>query len=236
MGASDPTRLGATRPREGHHRRASLSGSDPGSGRGAGGREADAAPSRELLLPAPAGAILHPLAGLSPGPRFLRTRQGRLVQFLVAGGIALAVASCGASPASGGTTTWWQGTGGVSACGPPAVYRVNGGSLQTAGDCAGILLVPPAHVIVAVGSEVDVHIAQEGSGSDGTQLVPIYPTPSSNNTSVLKPGSVADGASTESFVAVGPGTADVMTRAFCLVSPTLPDVDEACPVLEVGVS
>ena len=110
----------------------------------------------------------------------------------------------------------------MSACGPPAVYRINGGALQPVGDCAGRLLSPPTHVIVAVGSEVDVHITEEGSGSSGNQLVPIYPTPSSDNTSVLKPTSVADGGATESFVAVGPGTANVVTSSQ--------------PVLEVGVS
>ncbi len=108
--------------------------------------------------------------------------------------------------------------------------------MQTAGDCAGLLLIPPVHVIVAVGSEVDVHIAQDESASSGTQLVPMYPMPSSDDTSVLKATSVSDGGSTELFVAVGPGTANVMTRAYCLVSPSLPDVDEACPVLEVSVS
>jgi hypothetical protein len=110
----------------------------------------------------------------------------------------------------------------VSACGPPAVYRIDGGALQPVGDCAGRLLTPPMHVIVAVGSEIDVHIAEEGSGPSGDQLVPIYPTPSSDNTAVLEPTSIADGGATEAFVAVGPGTAGVVTSSQ--------------PVLEVGVS
>jgi hypothetical protein len=235
MGASDPTRLGATRSREGHHRRASLSGSDPGSRRGAVARSTDAAPSRKLLVPAPAGPVLHPLAGLSPGSRFLRTGGGRLVRTVLAAGVVAAVVSCG-SPASDGTTTWWQGTGGASACGPAAVYRINSGPIEIAGGCAGFLAVPATHVVVAVGSKVDVHITEEAKGSDGNELVPIYPTPSSNNPSVLESTSVADGGSTESFLAVGPGTADLMTTGLCALSPASANVDAPCPMLQVGVS
>jgi hypothetical protein len=124
----------------------------------------------------------------------------------------------------------------VSACGPPAYYRVNAGPSHEVGGCDGTLIIPPAKVIVAVGSEVDVHIAQEGSGPSGDHIVPIYPTPSSDNTTVLEPKTVSNGGATESFVAVGNGTADVMTQGFCQVSGATTDPIRPCPVLEVGVS
>jgi hypothetical protein len=149
------------------------------------------------------------------------------------------VASCGSTalPVAATTTSWWVGTGGgVSSCGPPAVYRVNGGALHAVGSCAGILFIPPTHVTVAVGGEVDVHITEEPSGPTGNHLVPIYPTPFSDDTSVLVPTSVADGGATESFIAVGSGAANVLTRAWCLVTQEQPDVDTTCPVLAVGVS
>jgi hypothetical protein len=186
-------------------------------------------------MPAPSGAILHPLAGLSPRTRFLRTGQRRLVRPLLAAGMILAGTSCRVFLGIGGAATWWQGNG-VSACGPAAVYRINGGPMQIDGGCAGFLSVPPMHVIVAVGSEIDVHITEEGAGARGTKLIPIYPTPSSNDTSVLVATSVADGGSTESFLAVGPGTATLMTNGLCQLSPTSQNRDAPCPVLEVGVS
>jgi hypothetical protein len=175
-------------------------------------------------VPAPADPLLHALAGLRAGPGLTSASRGRLAGGVLAAVTTVTVASCATVtvPAHTVGTTWWQGSGGVSACGPPAVYRVNGGPLQSVGDCAGHLLTPPTHVIVAVGGEVDVHIAEEGSGPSGDQLAPIFPTPSSDDTSVLKPTSIDDGGATESFVAVGPGTANVVT--------------DSQSVLEVGVS
>jgi hypothetical protein len=146
------------------------------------------------------------------------------------------VVSCGsaAAPISAGTTTWWQGRG-VSTCGTPAVYRINTEAVESLGDCAGLLGVPPARVTLAPGSELDIHITEEGAGNGGTQPVPIYPTPSSDDATVLVATSVADGGSTESFLAVGAGTAVLETVGLCMESQTQPDTDASCPVLEVGV-
>jgi hypothetical protein len=190
-----------------------------------------------LLLQAPADPVLHSLAGLATGIDPVRTGLGRLVTTAVTIGVGVAVVSCGSAGAltSSGTTTWWQGRG-VSMCGSPAVYRINAGKVELLGDCAGVLLVPGVHVTVAPGSEIDIHIAQEGSGPAGTQLVPIYPTPSSTDGTVLVATRVADGGSTESFVAVGAGTAEIETNGLCSVSATSPNVDALCPVMEVGVS
>jgi hypothetical protein len=164
------------------------------------------------------------------------TGLGRLVRAVITGGIAIAIVSCGGSaPVTGGTTTWWLGQG-ASACGIPAVYRINSGTVVSAGDCAGLLLVPPAHVTVAPGSEIDVHITEEGVGVAGTRLAPIYPTPSSTDATVLVATRVADGGSTESFLAVGAGTAELETNGLCMVAASSPTTDAACPVLKVGVS
>jgi hypothetical protein len=189
-----------------------------------------------LLLPAPADPLLHPLAGLRAGPKLTSTRRSSLVGGIVAGLTLVVVTSCGAALSGTTASNWWDTTGGVSACGTPASYRVDAGPSQEVGSCAGIFVIPPAHVIVAVGSEVDVHLAQEGSGPSGDELVPIYPTPWSDNTTVLESEIVSDGGATESFIAVGPGTANVTTQAFCLVSGATTDPAKPCPVLEVGVS
>jgi len=78
---------------------------------------------------------------------------------------------------------------------------------------------------VAVGSEVDVHITDEK----------MYPTPSTNDSSVLEATAVADGGSTESFRAVGTGTAVLTTKGMCILSDASPNAVAPCPVLEVGV-
>ncbi len=190
-----------------------------------------------MLLQAPADPLVHPLAGLRAQLQLTSARRYSLVgSVLAAVTLAVVTSSCGAAPSGTTTSAWWQGTGGASACGTPAYYRVNGGPSQDLGGCDGVLFIPPAQVIIAVGSEVDVHIAQEGSGPSGDQLVPIYPTPSSDNTTVLEPKTVSDRGSTESFVAVGSGTADLMTQGFCQVSGAITDPVRPCPVLEVGVS
>src|SRR5579862_251569 len=93
MGASDPSRLGEARPREGHHRRASVSRSDQGRRRGAIAREADATPSRELLLPAPADPLVHTLAGLRARIRLRSTRRSGPVVGVLAAVTTFAVAS-----------------------------------------------------------------------------------------------------------------------------------------------
>jgi hypothetical protein len=166
----------------------------------------------------------------------MRTVVGRLVWIAITVGIAIAIVSCGTgAPASRGTTTWWQGRG-ASACGVPAVYRINTGTVESLGDCAGLLYVPPAHVTVALGSEIDIHITEEGVGDAGTELAPIYPTPSSSDATVIVATRVAEGGSTESFLAVGAGTAELETSGLCMVSGSAPNTDAPCPVLEVGVS
>jgi hypothetical protein len=136
--------------------------------------------------------------------------------------------------ATQGTTTWWDRTG-ASACGTPAVYRIDGGPLQYAGDCAGYLIDPPAKVALRIGEVLDVHVVEEASGSNGSQLIPIYPTPSSSDTSVLEVTSVSDAGSTESLQVVGAGSAWVVTTGSCVLPTTAIAVDVHCPVLLVVV-
>jgi hypothetical protein len=132
------------------------------------------------------------------------------------------------------SANWWQTTG-TSACGPPASYRIDSVPLHYLGDCAGYLIDPPVKVTLAIGGVLDIHITEEASGPDGRLLVPIYPTPASANTSVLVATAVSDGGATESFRAVGVGSADVTTAASCLISPTVVATDKRCPVLLVVV-
>jgi hypothetical protein len=131
---------------------------------------------------------------------------------------------------------WWY-VPGVSSCGIAAVYRVDHGSLQRLGDCAGDLLLPPPSVTLHVGQEVDVHMAEEGSGYNGSTLVPVFPAPTSSRPDILSQTSLTGGGSTVSFEALSPGKAELETQAFCFrpySSPTASQL-ETCPVLAVTV-
>ncbi len=80
-------------------------------------------------------------------------------------------------------------------------------------------------------------MAEEGSGPNGSFLVPLYPAPTSSLPGILSPTSLTDGGSTVSFEALSPGKAELETQAFCFrpYSPTTASQLETCPVLAVTV-
>jgi hypothetical protein len=128
----------------------------------------------------------------------------------------------------------WYRTG-ASACGPPAQVRVNE-HVMPVGDCAALLVIPPAKVRVHVGQQIDVHMTEEGSGPSGNQLVPIFPLPASSRPAVVMPGAVSADRATGTYLAVGPGHAVLISEAMCVVRHrTPPEITGSCPVIEVTV-
>lgn len=127
---------------------------------------------------------------------------------------------------------WWSRSG-VSSCGWPAMYLANG-TVGWAGDCAANLGSLPNSVKVKVGDTVEVHMLAEVGPTGG--IVPIYPTPTSDDAGVLARVSVSDSGTTAGFRAVAPGTARIMTTGECTDSQTLQQTFGACPVLEVTVT
>lgn len=106
-------------------------------------------------------------------------------------------------------------TTGVSECGWPASYRVNGGPSQWLGDCAAGFYLPAPAVTVSIGQEIDIHMTQMGSGASGTILVPEYPVPTSTNSQALARTSITDGDSSASFQARSNGLAQLETVGGC---------------------
>lgn len=129
--------------------------------------------------------------------------------------------------ASGGQEPWW--VTGVSACGSPAVYRVGHGQPLRLGDCAALLLTPPADVRVAAGAEVDLHVTTDATSR------PIYPLPGSPDASVLRLVERGDNGATGRYLAVGDGEVVLMTSGLCLDTASGQESTGPCPVLRIAV-
>lgn len=145
----------------------------------------------------------------------------------------MAVAALAASLWLVSCQTAWPTTtlNGVDNCGVPASYRVDGGSSHWLGGCAGGFYLPVPAVTLSIGQEIDVHMAQTGSGASGTILVPVYPVPTSTNSQVLARTSITDDNSTASFQARSNGLAQLETVGGCPSESSASD----CTILSVIV-
>jgi hypothetical protein len=133
----------------------------------------------------------------------------------VAAGVGV-LASCSGQP-------WWSQPG-TSACGAPALVRING-HVRGVGDCAGLLAIPALKVTVHVGQQIDVHM---DAG----------PPPYSSRRSVLLPSTASPDRAPGGYQAVRPGLATLISRTWpCLVSHHSPPrvITGTCPVIEVTV-
>jgi len=148
---------------------------------------------------------------------------------------ACLLGSCGATHAliSGASASrpWWYRTG-VTTCATPALVRVDGQVIPV-GDCAGMFLVPAQQVTVQVGQQIDVRMTEESAGPSGNQLVPMFPLPRSSRPAVLTDGTVSQDRASETYRAIRPGHAVLVTRALCLVGGG--EISGSCPVLEITV-
>ncbi len=135
-----------------------------------------------------------------------------------------------------GTTSWWSQGSGASACRFPAWYRVAGGSVQPAGDCAGDLYDPAVVLTMRVGQQLDVHMTEEDNPRS-SGLVPVYPVPTSSDPHILR-RVATDGDATASYRALAPGTASLLSPdPFCTETTTTPfrQSSRPCPVVTVSV-
>jgi hypothetical protein len=138
------------------------------------------------------------------------------VAVTVAAGAGL-LTSCSGSP-------WWSQTG-TSACGPPALVRIDG-HVAAVGDCAGLLIIPALKVKVRVGQEIDVHMLAG-------------PPPYSSRRSVLMPGAITPPEwAPGTYQPVHPGRAALISRTWpCLIAHHRPPrvITGNCPVIGVTV-
>ena len=131
-------------------------------------------------------------------------------------------------PTTEGAAAWWYEAG-VSACGIPVRYRIDGGQIVDLGSCAAFLGEPAASAEMRVGQDLDMHITTDTTG-------PIYPLPQSTDDSILRLVSQADNGATGSYQAVGSGTVVLMTNGLCMDTRDGVQTDGPCPVLTVTVT
>ena len=131
------------------------------------------------------------------------------------------------------SSSWWSS--GVTFCGVPAKYRVDSGPAIAIGDCAELLLDPASTVTVHVGDELDLHVTTSASEASPSQE-PIYPTPTTAASTVLRLMAVTDAGATVTYRAIGPGTALLTTSGLCLHVADNQETKGSCPVLLVTVS
>lgn len=131
-------------------------------------------------------------------------------------------------PATSNRAEPWWAVGGVTTCGSPALYRIGDGQPVRLGDCAGLLLTPPAEVRVSVGAEIDLHITTEPAQ-------PTYPLSTSPDHSVLRLVAFDDNGATGRYLAVADGELVLGTSGPCLDTASGEQRTGACPVLKIVV-
>jgi hypothetical protein len=139
------------------------------------------------------------------------------------------------APESSSPAEVWWSSGGVSACGLPARYRVNSGPPMAIGDCADLMLDPASTLTLHVGDELDLHVTTSESDGSSDQE-PIYPTPTTAATTVLSLVAVTDAGATVTYRAIALGNALLTTSGLCLHVPNDQETNGSCPVLLVTVS
>jgi hypothetical protein len=119
---------------------------------------------------------------------------------------------------------WWRATTDrASSCGPAALLR-QAGRVERLGDCAGLLLIPPATVTVTTGQRLDLHM------SDGFSL------PRSSDPAALAQVTVSPDGWTGTYRALSPGRVTLISaRSECTGLAIRNEVTSNCPVLSVTV-
>lgn len=106
-------------------------------------------------------------------------------------------------------------------CGPGALLRRDGG-VEPLGDCAGLLIVPPARLTLTVGERIDVHL--------------VFSLPRSSDPAVLAQTTVSPDRRTATYQALRPGHATLISaRGWCIGPAISHEVTRNCPVLAVTV-
>jgi hypothetical protein len=120
------------------------------------------------------------------------------------------------------TADWWTATiDQAPNCGPAALLR-QAGRVERLGDCAGLLLVPPASLTLTVGERIDVHIG--------------FPLPRSSDPAVLAQTTVSPDGRTGTYQALSPGHVTLISaHSWCVGLKIKNEVKGNCPVLAVTV-
>jgi hypothetical protein len=154
----------------------------------------------------------------------------------------LALAACGsAAPTPASTAApsqsqlWRAWPTGVTRCGTPALYRIDDGQPQRLGDCADLLLTPPASVVVHVGQEIDLHMTSDAPEGP-SPAVPLYPLPLSPDDALLRLVARDDSGATGRYLAIATGDLVLFTTGLCLDTGSDHQSNGACPVLRVRIT
>jgi hypothetical protein len=120
------------------------------------------------------------------------------------------------------TADWWTATiDQTPNCGPAALLR-RAGRVERLGDCAGMLLVPPASLTLTVGEQIDVHM--------GLAL------PRSSDPAVLAQTTVSPDGRTGTYQALSQGHATLISaHSWCVGLKIKNEVKGNCPVLAITV-
>jgi hypothetical protein len=121
------------------------------------------------------------------------------------------------------TADWWTAMiDEAPACDSAALLRQTG-RVERLGDCAGLLLVPPASLTLTVGERIDVYI--------GSFSLPRSPDPA-----VLAQTTVSPDGRTGTYQALSPGHLTLISaRSWCVGLKIKNEVKGNCPVLAVTV-
>jgi len=120
------------------------------------------------------------------------------------------------------TADWWTATiDQAPNCGPAALLR-HAGRVERLGDCAGLLVVPPASLTLTVGERIEVHIG--------------FSLPHSSDPAVLAQTTVSPDGRTGAYQALSPGHVTLISaRSWCVGLKIKNEVKGNCPVLAVTV-
>jgi hypothetical protein len=147
-------------------------------------------------------------------------RRVSTLGFIVAGAL---MTGCSSTP-------WWEHPGATS-CGPPALARV-AGHVMNVGSCDGSFWLPVPKVTLRVGTAIDLHMTEQGTGPTGNQLAPASPLPYVSGTSALERTVTDSGKATATYKAVHPGGVVLITRGRCILDG---HSRPSCPVIDVTV-
>jgi len=128
------------------------------------------------------------------------------------------------SSASG--TPWWSQSRVITPCGPPALVRA-AGHVMGVGTCGQGLSKPPQKVTLIVGQRIDVHM-------NGYVRLPHSSVPA-----VLAPGAVSQDRATQTYRAVRPGHALLVSgvrACFAYRHREVKEIPGSCPVVAVTVA
>jgi hypothetical protein len=173
---------------------------------------------RRWLTPTAAAAVVCMAAACSSSPSAAHATKPPTA----AGGVAARASKAPAAIKVVATADWWTATiDQAPNCGPAALLR-HAGRVERLGDCAGLLLVPPASLTLRVGERIDLHTG--------------FSLPRSSDPAVLAQTTVSPDGRTGTYQALSPGHVTLISaRSRCVGLKIKNEIKANCPVLAVTV-